>query len=292
MSMPHSRYHPRVARKRAVLAALILLLCAGCSRVKLGYPWADWLLERRIGSYLDLDGKQEGLAEKRVAEFLVWHRGKALPGYAAFLRKSADHAGRGALDPETFEQVFGELDALYRETMRATVPGMAELFALQKAEQIDHFEKYVAEEQAELAKDAERPPEERLRKRVYGLVDVLEDFVGELSAAQRARLETDLRQSKSSPAPWLENRKAHAASVVQAMRRGADRAEMETLLRGWWLGEGPAASAEYRRYSDAFMGEMRAMIQEVLASLDAEQRAFLVKTLRAYAADFEDLSRS
>jgi hypothetical protein len=72
-----------VRRLRICLLFLVLLI-GGCSSTRLAYNNADLMLRWRATSFLDVHGAQSAELDARIASFLSWHRGHALPQYVTF----------------------------------------------------------------------------------------------------------------------------------------------------------------------------------------------------------------
>lgn len=68
---------------------------ASCSRVRLTYPWLDWVLEGQAERYLDLDDQQERMLEGLADDYVGWHRRVMFPRYASYLRGLAGNARAG-----------------------------------------------------------------------------------------------------------------------------------------------------------------------------------------------------
>ena len=94
---------------QVLVACVFGLMLSGCSMVRLAYENADWLLLRKIDSYLDLDQVQRELASGLLEKRLRNHRARELPVWIAFLRRAGDHAADGLTERE--------LSALTTETI-------------------------------------------------------------------------------------------------------------------------------------------------------------------------------
>jgi hypothetical protein len=128
-----------------------VVLSAGCSRVKLGYPWLDWLLERQVNRYLDLKPDQERQADAAIDAYHVWHRTVMLPRYARFLRQQARAVRSGPLTGDQISTAVSGIEDLYRHTMVRALEIVAALVADQDFQQIDHLERTLAERHTELS---------------------------------------------------------------------------------------------------------------------------------------------
>ena len=89
---------------RLASAAALGGLLYGCHAMRIAYDNADTFLHWRALSYVELHGKAADELDERIDDFLLWHRGKALPQYA---RLSADAARRVAAGLSPADLVWG-----------------------------------------------------------------------------------------------------------------------------------------------------------------------------------------
>ncbi len=270
---------------------LVLLLTAGCSRIKTAYTWLDWVLERQAHQYLDLTREQSDAAEKAIDSYLAWHRSTMLPRYAQLLRVEAASVRAVPIDRAHFDRANTELRALYEQTMGGVIELMADLLVDQAPEQIEHLDDALAERHRELVEESQE--DDRLEETQEDYVDMFEDLVGDLSPGQKAALFDRVGATHGKPGPWLQERARRNAAMLARLRAGAGRDEIAGLLRTWWMGEvDPATPATYEGYRRQFTNQMETLIFELLASLDPTQREHLARRLDEVASDFEDLART
>jgi len=172
-----------------LLAALLLMLQAGCSSVRLAYDNADTLLRWEAKSYLDIHGAQVDELDARIAAFIAWHRAAALPEYVTLSNDAAARVERGLSRDDLvwgYDAAVREL----REALRHAVGEGADLLDQLSEQQIVHLEKRFAEDNREFEREhLSGSLQERREKRAQRVVDRLEDWVGSLSDAQRERVE-------------------------------------------------------------------------------------------------------
>jgi len=135
-----------VKRAAALLAALgAALVVSGCSALRLAYDNADTYLRWRAGSFLDLRGDAGEELDERIDAFFDWHRAKALPHYARLSEEAAKRLGDG-LSPEDLIWGYDALMVQARESLRMAATQVAPLLDHMNAEQIDHFERRLADD--------------------------------------------------------------------------------------------------------------------------------------------------
>ncbi len=272
---------------RARTLAVLLVCCAGCSRVELAYPWLDWALEREAVRYLRLTGEQRAALANRIDDYHAWHRATMLPRYAAFLRAQAAASARGPITAAQLAAIDASVAELFRQTLTPLVAQTAELLAGQSLGQIDHLAERLAERHRELIDEATAPPAERFAELAEDYEELAAEWVGQLSEAQRAALLARVRALHADPGPWLAERERRNAALILALRRGATRADIATLLAPWWLGGAdPGAPPAYAAYQARFAEGMRGLWHGLALSLDADQRAHLARRLGSWAEGF------
>ena len=111
-----------------IVFALLAVLAAGCTAVRLGYTQADILLGWRANSYFELDHDQRRDFSARLDRLLAWHRYEQLPEYAAFLTTAIDKA-QHALKPEDIAWLVDGFRARYRIIVNHGTNDAADLLA-------------------------------------------------------------------------------------------------------------------------------------------------------------------
>ncbi len=274
-------------RRFGILRVLALLGATSCSQLKLGYGWADWMMERQIAKYLDLSRDQRAFTREVVASYLRWHRVHLLPEYADLLRQLAALNEQDRLDAQNLDVLYSRGEILYRRTVAGFLPGMAQVLARQHGEQVSVLERRMQDRHSDLAAQLSKPEDELTAHRVKSFAGVLEDFLGEVTPAQEQILRQRLHAQRAEP--WLHHRETRARALVLALREGAQPGAIEDVLRQWWLGEAP--TLEYARYRQSLLTTVKHMLYEVLAQLTPRQRQHLTETLRDYAQDLADLAQ-
>ena len=308
---------------RRLAAALLLALLAGCSAVEFAYNNADTWLRWQAGSYLDLKNTQAEEFNARLGSFLAWHRSQALPQYARLAQDAGLRLERGA----TLQDLVWGYDAIRqqsREGLRRAGVELGDLLDRLSSAQIEHLERRFAENNRKYAREwLEGTPEERRGRRYQRLVHALEDWLGELSDAQRERVrqfndgaplngELRDRERRRRQAELLAmlraresarryNERAPFSAELRDRDRKRRQAEFVAMLRAreaarrlarwaqdWEAGREPA----YVEAARATHAEYVELLLDLDRTLSAEQRAHAVARLRRYGALFDSLARA
>lgn len=273
-------------RLRALVLALTLLL-GGCSSTQLAYNNADLMLRWRATSFLDVHGAQSEQLNVHISTFLAWHRRHALPQYARLADDAAARLERGASRADLvwgYDAFLGQA----RESVRAAAAQVAGLIDGLSAEQIDHLEQRIAEDNRRFAKEnLAGTVQERRESRRRRNVQRLEEWLGELTEAQ---LERVTRYSERAPLTEElrdKDRRKRQAELLAIVRTRESGHRLADWAAGWDRGRDPAYEAAYRAQVDEYLD----MLADILATLTPQQRRTVVTRLRGLASDFTSLAK-
>ena len=269
------------------LAAIWLCgLIAGCSAVEFAYNNADTWLRWQAGRYLDLRGAQAEEFNARSVAFLAWHRARALPLYAQL----AEEAGaRLALGASQADLVWG-YDAIRqqsREGLRRAGAELGDFLDRVSPAQIEHLEGRFAQDNRKFAREAlEGTPEERRSRRLKRMVHELEDWLGELSDAQRERVRQFNDGAPLNGELRDRERRRRQAEFIGMLRAQESARRLADWAAEWERGREPALAAANRTFMEGFF----AMLADLERTLSARQRQIAIARLREYARDFDLLA--
>lgn len=276
---------------RTLVIGLALALLSGCSAMRLAYTNADTYLVWQADRYFDLTTAQRSELRRIVTRLMDWHRAEQLPKYAQLADQAAARVTRG-LTQEDLDWIWGGVNEALRDTLVAAAREAAPLVDQLTPEQIAHLESRLARENRDFAKEfLERKPEERRERRLKRASEQVEDWIGDLSDAQEARVK---RYSEALPLTdeMRDARRKRAQGEFVAIARGKEAARR---LAGWaehlfpggaYVGFEPAHAAALRRGQ----AEYQRMLLDLDRGLTPAQRRHAVERLKALADDFRQLS--
>jgi hypothetical protein len=275
---------------RLAVLAFAAALVASCSTVRLSYDHADWLLARMAGQYVDLDKTQARVLRAQLNDLHAWHRAQELPRYATLFEDAARRLERGlaAGDVEWLDHALRERTAV----LAAHAGGeLAPVAATLNARQLRQMEERFAEDNTKFVRTQLSGEAATLaEKRERWLRGQFEHFLGELTAAQRARIRTLVQAFPDMPNLRLEERKRRQQMLLQVVRENRDVAHLDQaltrLLSDPDQGRSDANLLAMQRWRRAFYD----MVLDLDRSLSAEQRRSAVARVRSYAADFHQLA--
>jgi hypothetical protein len=274
-------------RARALLAGAALLV-SGCSAVEFAYnnapAWVSW----KVDHYLDLREEQARELDARVAEFFTWHRAKALPRYAELADEAAARLARGA-SREDFVWGYDAIREQARESLGRAGAAMGDLLDRLEPSQIAHLEAALAEDNRRYARRfLAGAPAERRSRRLERLLHTLEDWLGELSDAQRERVRRFNEGAPLNAGLRDRERRRHRAELLALLRARRSGGALADWAAHWDRGREP----EFARANRAFADGLFTMLADLERTLSARQRAYVVTRLREYARDFRTLAGS
>lgn len=198
---------------------LALLWLTGCSSTTFVYNRLDIILPWYLDDYVEFDDRQEEQLDLLLESFLDWHRGEELPRYIDLL---ADI--ESALDrPVTGSDVagfYGDWEAAWMRLQDRSLSWMLELGESLSDQQMLQFLAQLQEQQEEFEEEYLDRSEARFREDSYeGLRDSLQDYLGRLDKAQRARLQAAADDLLRSDAVWLAERAAWLLRLEVILQR-------------------------------------------------------------------------
>ena len=276
---------------RFIAVVGILSVVSACSSLKIAYGFADDALESRAEQYLDLDSDGEAKVEAEIARLLNWHRTVMLPRYAAFLNGVADVNDTGSWQRREIAQAFQGFKALLDETALGAAPFIAnvlkdhtspERVEYLRAQMAVYIREELAEEQASF--------EDRLTEQVDRRVRNFERFVGPLRDEQ-----IDIIRRHTAPALtdrnlWLRHLDRRHQALADYLQSDPETIALTTFVHTWTTRGYDIVDPEYAKISEARWNKLEELHEDMLSSLDGEQRAALSLSLRSYAADMMDLA--
>jgi len=301
----------RVAQASMPRPRLLLSLMAGCLAVsgctmaRFGYDFLPTLSTWQIERYLGLDDAQRAIVPRHIDAIERWHRRGQLPGYVVMLREvearvvSADAPRAGSqpapIDVLTIATWRRQVSDLWQPFAERLAPGMAELALTLRPEQLDRLRRKM-EESGEEYREKYLPErrEARERARADRVVKRAEFFLGRLDGAQERELREAAARLPASEQAWYEERQERNRALLALLTRlsrerpalaEAERQAREFLI-GMWVPKDPSRRQRIEQ-SAAASDELSL---KMLSAATPAQRNHLLKALRDYARDFQNLA--
>lgn len=270
-----------------LLGALLTLI--GCSRIRMVYGSADFLLAGYAEDYLGLNSRQLEDWEPGLKTVLAEHRAKELPELAGFFEQTLK-ASRQGFDANNAACLATAFKGLYRDHARLAVELVSPLLAGLDPDQVaDLGRRFQAEYEDDRIKPGTDPAHER-RKRARRYTKAIEEWTGPLSAAQRDLVAGIAGRMPDTGSAVLVYRTKKRQELMALLRSGAGESRIRVFLMDWLV--------EYRDLPpdlERAGKEIEARVADLLirfgASLDAAQRERFQSRLAALRDDLLKLQK-
>ncbi len=283
--------HLKRVRKNLMVLGLALMLGA-CSALQFSYNNADSVLRYMAWDYFDLDNEQAETLHQHFVRLREWHRANELPIYTGLLQTAGQRISRGVTRTDV-EWATGTLRSHYRALAQRAAHDATPILATLRAEQIAALEKKFSKENAKFSEQWILGEERvRIRKRTERMIDSIEDWTGELTAAQRARVGRFISAHPRNSALRLQERHRVQREVVTLLRRHKNPAELAVPLGRLFSEPESGRPEEYLRETRRWESEMAELIVDISAGLSTEQRSRVLRRMDRYAEDLRALFAS
>ena len=275
--------------KPLLIAVAFALALAACSRIDLAYRNLDRLVPWSLGDYLDMNRDQKVLLDERLKQHLAWHCKTQLPSYLDWLDRVRTMVAEDQVTDQALQQRTREARAAIGRVAEEITPSATELLRgmsdAQVAEMRQAFRDDISERQK---KYVDTPLPKQIARRTERMEKRLTPWLGELSAAQRLRVQAWSQALGDQNRQWIANRAHWQAQFSAAMeQRRSDTFEprLEQLFkhreRLW--------TPEYRIAYQRTEQEARSLLVDLMAQSSEQQRQHLQGKLAQVRENFSQL---
>ncbi len=277
-------------RLRLAACLALVALLASCSAVRITYNNAEPLVRFAAHEYFDLDDRQNEQFRNRLAQYHEWHRSAELPAYAALLTEAAGKV-EGGVDRDDVRWAAEAIRARYRVLITRAAQDAAPILVTLTEPQLAELEQRLAKANAKYAEENVTGGARRIhRTRLKRMLGRFEDWTGDLSDAQEARIERFVAEHAPLAALRLEDRRRWQRAAMSLIRERRDARALAAGLVDLFAHAEAHRSAGYvaalARWEDSLAG----LLVDIDRMLSEEQRARVVQRMRGYAEDFRALS--
>lgn len=278
--------------KKLFIILSLILLCSGCSRITLGYKYADWLLRYWINDYTSFTAAQREQIHLEVDNYLRWHRKTMLPEYIAYLQHvNAAINQEGGLTVGDVVRLRAESNRLYQLTMEPVIRPAAHILSTLDNQQItelgDAFAKRNRKQREKLLHGSEK---NMLDARAERHVELVEELVGHLSSEQEEKItEMSLRIPFASGA-YIEQREAQHARLLALLRNKAGEDQIAAVFRQWLAAPEISRTPQQQQAIAAYERGMNEMTVRIAGLLTPHQKRHLTDRIVSYIDDFRKLN--
>jgi hypothetical protein len=271
-------------RYRLLIVAATLVALAACSTVRIAYYGADIFVRQYADDYLGLDGELLATWQPHLTEALARHRAQELPYLARFFDSALRGTERG-LDRSTVACLQDQALTIYRRHARLAADLAAPLLAASGPEQVRTLEAKLRNDWAEGASGAPQAVARRERKRAKRYAEAARWWIGGLTSAQEAIVETATKAMPDTAPAWEAYRRSRQEGLLRLLRQGASEGEIRAYLIAWLVDQdGMPASLD--QASQGIRDALADLLVRLNASFSPDQKAQFQRRLRGLRDDF------
>ncbi len=270
-------------------ACLILVLFLGaCSSTQFAYNRADWFVRWQIEKLVDLSADQQARLEAHIDQLHDWHRRQELPRYHALILQLQATLKAGVTDAN-YRQLNTGLEQVWQRLLDESQQALGQELPSLSDEQVAQLLESLSEKNDEFyRKWVAIPEEELIERRRQRVLDALAQWAGEVTPAQRERVEAWASSAPDVYTLWHSQRlQRHAAfEALLNQRKGRDLREP---LRALMMVDEQALQAWERRRLDDNRRRAHELMIWLGRNLSAGQRSHLLEELSEIAEDIRQL---
>ena len=282
----------RVSRlsMRLWIAAITMLVLAACSAIKFTYNNADTVIRLAAWDYLDLERAQEDEFKLLIAKYMDWHRREEMPLIAKLAGEALERASRRI----TVADVAWAIEqgrARYRRASARAAEEAAPVLATLNEDQLKGLQKKFTKSNTKFEKEFLSGDEaKRVKARRKRIVDNIEEWTGDLTDAQEARVDQFVRAHPRSAELRMVERLRWQAEVISVLRSNRDPAALGLQLAAVFAEPERGRSEEYLRETKRWEADLAQMMVELEATLTPDQRRRATLRLAGLAKDIRELA--
>jgi hypothetical protein len=219
-----------------------------------------------------------------------WHRERELPEFRAFFERVLQQAD-GPIAVADIERAHREVYARYHRALERVLPDAAELLAQLDAEQIEHLQNKLEENDRKFVRESVKGRvDDRRKRQAAKWVEHLESWVGRLEDEQRELILQHVRGFADLSSERLGDRRYRGGEVLRLVRSKAPAEEVVPTLRRLFIETHTWRRAEYQEKLRQRDRQTYEMLSALSATFTPEQRAHLSGRVRGYLRDINQLT--
>lgn len=268
---------------------LLLLNCSGFA-FKTFYRNLDTLIQSRMDNYLAMTDDQESFIDSRIEHHYRWHRYAELPRYATVCEDLAGRIEKG-LKKEDLQFTYARLREFRTRVAYRIYPDASQFLKDFDSTLIPKQKELISEYNKELAQEVARPAASRFQDRLESNTEFFEFFLGDLSAAQKQRVQRYTTQSVDTAGLYLAYRRMNQTRLLQLLEKGkSGHDDLDVFLKQYLFNWEALYPAAYRNA----VNQNRTLFYDTVLDLDAsltnEQRKHAASRIRELGRNFLELA--
>ncbi|QPN44202.1 hypothetical protein I5S86_22070 [Priestia aryabhattai] len=275
--------------KALIIATAFALALVACSRIDLAYRNLDRLVPWSLDDYLAMNRDQRSLLDERLKQHLAWHCTTELPGYLDWLDRVRSMVADGQVTDQALQQRMNEARQAIGRVAEAITPSAAELLRGMSDAQVAQLGEALREDISERQeKYVDTPLSKQVARRAERMEKRLTPWFGELTAAQRQRVQTWAQALGDQNRQWIANRAHWQQQLMMAMNQRSDES-FEPRLAQLLQRKESLWTAQYRAAFENSEQQTRSLLIGLLQQSSPAQRQYLQGRLAKVRTDFSEL---
>lgn len=277
------------------LLALLLVIMAGCSGLRLAYNNGDTVLYWWLNAYVDLDRDQKGWVREDIDKLFDWHRTTQLKDYVEILRTGQKQL-QGNITQADLMQDYSQIKQRTEALLLKAAPELADLARSLKPEQIAQMDKKFKSNNDDYRKKYLNGDQEKRQKLRYKkAMEQFELWFGSFSSEQEAiiRKASDARPLNNEI--WLDERMRRQQNVLSLVKKvhqeklgkEATVSLINNLIKDSF---DRLEHSERKAFFDAYESSTAQMVLTVIKIATPAQKAHAVKRMQGWIDDFNSLA--
>ncbi|GFM79689.1 lipoprotein [Pseudomonas cichorii] len=264
-------------------------LLVACSQVGLAYRNLDVIIPWTLNDYLDMSRTQKNWLDERLKQHLSWHCSTQLPDYLTWLNRLEDMVKNDRVTQAELEARTEEAKEAIAKISRQITPSAVELLARFDDKQVQEMQNAFAKDKRKQEnKLLNEPLDKQIAERSERMEKRLTPWLGQLSTAQKARVQTWSASLGEQNRAWIENRTRWQNLFLATVQQRQDSdfpQRIAALLQNretFW-------TPEYRQNYNKAEHAAISLLVDVIAQSTPEQRKRLLARIADMREDFADL---
>lgn len=274
---------------RLSLLLIVMLLCLSCTKLRLGYEYADWLVIYSIEDNFDLDKVQRTQIKLDVADYFKWHRKQMLPLYSDFLTQKSLQSKSG-LSLAQVDTGFNQFQFLYQKTLEPFVDKAQRMLVSLTPSQVNVWLEKQKKKNQKILKEMSGGAQVQIERRYNKIVAELEDWTGDLTKEQKSQLKILNSALPWNGLLWLDNREKNQNQLAILLGQNASKATIKSFLNDFYIHPEKLRSPQFQKQNLEFESKLKIMIVAVYNLLSPEQRAHFILQAEKLSGEFHTLS--
>jgi hypothetical protein len=276
---------------KAVIVIGLITLITACS-FKTVYNRLDYLIPKYVEGVVTLDDVLEERLEGRTQVLLNWHRNTQLNQYAGWLQSLQQNIGV-QLTEEQLEQRISEMEGFWLSLLNKVNDEMAYLLPMLDEAQREELFVYLDESNEEFRESFIEPDDqERIDDYAGRMIDIYQDWFGELTDEQAGRVEQAAAELISSAELRLQRRLEWQQGIRQILVSADSHYDKSQRLRVFLAGFEQDQDGPIRQASDINRQVIIRLTVQIAHSLTNEQREFFISKTDDYIRMFTELAEN